>query len=167
MPMINQEALSFDTNDDGDMLDDDGDTVYCDAEGCEAPAQERVVVSVNEPHDDTRNYCCACNGVYEVGVQHGRYHEAARHGDEPGRDSSQDPPQKLADPAKLTTRQRVLLNIALSYLYSNVDDANDTFAFDEDDDESEGGKIRVSGVGHDSISEEEVMVLRKLFDPDA
>lgn len=86
------EDLIFDTDDDGMMIDEDKCIVYCDAEYCEAPATERVIVSVDGPHDDTRNYCAACYEVYMIGVQHGRWHEAARHKDEPGRKSSQDPP---------------------------------------------------------------------------
>lgn len=50
---------------------------YCDTEGCEAEASEKVRVSVNKPHDETRNYCYTCYEVYLTGVQHGRFHEAA------------------------------------------------------------------------------------------
>lgn len=62
---------------------------YCDAEGCHAEASEKVRVSVDKPHDETRNYCYSCYEVYMVGVQHGRYHEAAIHKTVPDRDSSQ------------------------------------------------------------------------------
>lgn len=88
------KALDYEKNDEGEMLDEDGNgVVYCDA--CPAEATQRVVVSVDEPHDDTRNYCHACYEVYMVGVQHGRYHEAASHNSKPGRDSSQEPPQQV------------------------------------------------------------------------
>lgn len=93
--MISEDDLDFETNDDGEMVDDKGDTVYCDNPFCEAPATKRVAVSEDELHDDTRNYCSACEDVYTVGVQHGRYHEAALHGDRPGHDSAQDPPPQV------------------------------------------------------------------------
>jgi hypothetical protein len=61
---------------------------------CEAEAVEQVHVSTEAPHDDTRNYCASCLDVYYVGVQHGRYHEAALAGREPGGDSSQERPRR-------------------------------------------------------------------------
>ena len=85
--------LEFETNDEGEMVDAEGETIYCENLCCESPATERVVVSVNKPHDEIRNYCDGCQAVYMIGVQHGRFHEAARHHDKPGRGSSQDPPQ--------------------------------------------------------------------------
>jgi hypothetical protein len=91
--MMTEKDLDFETNDDGEMLDDDGDRCYCEATTCEAPATRRVVTSENKPHDSTRNYCEQCAEVYYVGVQHGRFHEAALYGARPGRDSSQDPPK--------------------------------------------------------------------------
>jgi hypothetical protein len=89
--MIDEADLDVDKNDDGELVDNDGCRIYCD--GCEAPATNRVVVSVDGPHDDVRDYCSGCYDVYTVGVQHGRYHEAALYGRKPGRDSSQDPPK--------------------------------------------------------------------------
>ena len=76
----------------GVLLDGDGEAIFCDAEGCEAHATNCVAVSVNKPHDNFRHYCECCAQVYMVGVQHGRHHEAARHHDKPGRDSSQEKP---------------------------------------------------------------------------
>lgn len=83
------------TDDDGNLLDKDGDILYCNACGCEAPAQERVAVSCYNPHDGIRDYCLTCYEVYMVGVQHGRYHEAARYNKKPGRDSSQEKPNRI------------------------------------------------------------------------
>ena len=91
--MMTEKDIDFETNDDGEMLDDDGDRCYCEATTCAAPATQRVVVSEEGPHDSTRNYCEQCADVYYVGVQHGRFHEAALYGAKPGRDSSQDPPK--------------------------------------------------------------------------
>lgn len=88
--MITSEDLAFDANGDDEMIDDEGDRIFCDA--CEAPATQRVAVSEEGPHDSMRNYCETCCDVYMVGVQHGRHHEAAIHLSKPGRDSSQDPP---------------------------------------------------------------------------
>jgi len=76
----------------GTLLDKDNEPIFCDAEGCEAHATNCVAVSVNKPHDNFRHYCECCAQVYMVGVQHGRHHEAARHQDKPGRDSSQEKP---------------------------------------------------------------------------
>jgi hypothetical protein len=61
--------------------------------GCSAKQTKRVAVSVNGPHDDVRHYCDQCLEVYYVGVQHGRWHEAALHGTVPGRDDSQEMPK--------------------------------------------------------------------------
>lgn len=80
-------------DDDGFLVDDNGEEVWCSTFACEARAVEQVAVSVNKPHDDTRCYCEACLDVYYVGVQHGRYHEAALHGRAPGRDCSQQLPR--------------------------------------------------------------------------
>jgi hypothetical protein len=80
-------------DDDGFLVDSDGEEVWCSSFACDARAVEEVAVSVNEPHDETRCYCEACLDVYYVGVQHGRYHEAALHGSSPGRDSSQELPR--------------------------------------------------------------------------
>jgi hypothetical protein len=55
-------------------------------------ATTTVAVSVNKAHDETRNYCETCLDLYYVGVQHGRWHEAAKLGKKPGRDSSQEKP---------------------------------------------------------------------------
>lgn len=73
-----------------EKADDDEEVVgYCDAADCLSEAGDQVNVSVDEPHDEARNYCFSCLDVYYVGVQHGRHHEAARYGLQPGRDSSQ------------------------------------------------------------------------------
>lgn len=90
--MRKPDPLEFATNSDGKMLDAAGNVVYCDAEMCSAPAMCRVAASVLAAHDETRNYCECCADVYFVGVQHGRFHEAAHQGKEPGRDSSQERP---------------------------------------------------------------------------
>jgi hypothetical protein len=90
--MMTEKDLEFETNDDGEMIDD-GDVQYCGSASCEAPATQRVVTSENKPHDSVRNYCEQCCDVYYVGVQHGRFHEAALYGAKPGRDSSQEPPK--------------------------------------------------------------------------
>ncbi len=63
--------------------DADIDMDYCDSQGCEAEATTRVPVSVNEAGDEMRDYCDSCNDVYCVGVQHGRYYEAALRGGKP------------------------------------------------------------------------------------
>lgn len=80
------------TDDEGFLVDDNGKEVWCSNFACGARAVEEVAVSLNKPHDDMRCYCEACLDVYYVGVQHGRYHEAALHGSEPGGDSSQELP---------------------------------------------------------------------------
>ncbi len=89
---IDPSELEFETNDNGEMLDEDGEQVFCQSEPCLAYATKRVAVSEEQPHDSFRNYCEACADIYYVGVQHGRFHEAALHKVEPGRDSSQDAP---------------------------------------------------------------------------
>lgn len=90
--MITEADLEFDTNDDREMIDEDGDPVYCESEFCEAPAMHRVAISEETAHDATRDYCAGCYEIYTIGVQHGRFHEAARYGAKPGRKSAQDPP---------------------------------------------------------------------------
>lgn len=92
MSHINCE--DHETNDASVLLDADGDKIYCQAEWCEAEATNCVAVSVDGAHDEFRHYCEACTEVYMVGVQHGRYHEAAAHGVKPGRDDSQTKPKK-------------------------------------------------------------------------
>lgn len=82
-----------------DLPDDDDDDEEeslgeCDGSCCLAEATTVVAVSVNKAHDEQRQYCEACLDIYYVGVQHGRWHEAAKLGKAPGRDSSQDPPEK-------------------------------------------------------------------------
>ena len=66
---------------------------YCDISMCEAEATQTVATSEEKAHDSTMNLCDACYEIYMIGVQHGRFHEAALHGTVPGRDSSQDPTQ--------------------------------------------------------------------------
>lgn len=95
--MIAEKDLQFDTDEYGNMLDDDGTIVYCDSQACEAPARYRVVVSVNEPHDDTRDFCSACHEAYMIGVKYGQYHEAAHYGEKAGRDSSHHPPKLVGE----------------------------------------------------------------------
>lgn len=46
---------------------------YCDNPSCEAPAFQRVRVSVDRPGDEHRWYCYPCYEAYIVGVQHGRF----------------------------------------------------------------------------------------------
>lgn len=77
----------------GELVDRDGDETYCEL--CDNRATDCVKVSENEPHDNTRTLCSTCYEAYIIGVQHGRYHEAARYGRKPGRDSSQNKPRKL------------------------------------------------------------------------
>lgn len=66
--------------DDDNLLVKHGEEVFCDNEYCEARAQHLVAVSQEKAHDGHRRYCEACVDVYFVGLQHGRYHEAACHG---------------------------------------------------------------------------------------
>jgi hypothetical protein len=47
-------------------------TIYCDVGNCEAPATEKVVVSVKRAGDSVRNFCGGCLEAYTIGVQHGR-----------------------------------------------------------------------------------------------
>jgi hypothetical protein len=88
MSYPNQE--DHNVSDDGELLDIDGDRIGCAA--CDNMAVSCVAVSVREPHDEVRHYCHTCYLCYTVGVQHGRFHEAKRHGVYPGRDSSQEKP---------------------------------------------------------------------------
>lgn len=62
---------------------------YCDSDGCEAEANQTVQVSIDRAHDGTRHLCHACYQAYLIGVQHGRFHEAAVHHTQPNRASSQ------------------------------------------------------------------------------
>ena len=93
--MITEKDLQFDADEYGNMLGDDGTIVYCDSRACKAPARYRVVVSVNESHDDTRDFCSACHEVYLFGVKYGRYYEATHYDEKLGRDSSQYPPEAV------------------------------------------------------------------------
>ena len=47
-------------------------TTYCDIDCCEAPAIERVSVSVKQAGDSVRNFCAGCLEAYLIGVQHGK-----------------------------------------------------------------------------------------------
>jgi hypothetical protein len=85
-----------DKNEDGELVDEDGDVLYCDNSFCSFPAIRRVAVSENSAHDSTRDLCASCEEVYTIGVQHGRFHEAALFDCQPGRDSAQDAPE-MAD----------------------------------------------------------------------
>jgi hypothetical protein len=69
-------------------------TNKCESSYCEAETTAKFAVSENEPYDETRNYCEACREIYYVGLQHGRYHEAARYGLKPGRESASQPNDK-------------------------------------------------------------------------
>ncbi len=95
--MIPEKDLKFDTVEYGHMLDDDGTILYCDSQTCKAPARYRVIVSDNEIHPDTRNYCSACHEVYMFGVKYGRYHEASHYHEMPGRESNQYPPEAVSE----------------------------------------------------------------------
>jgi hypothetical protein len=88
MAKISAKDLEFKRNKEGVMLDADGLVVFCDAECCENVAAYRVIVSVNKFGDATRNYCYTCQEVYMIGVQHGRFREAALYGAKPGRQSA-------------------------------------------------------------------------------
>jgi len=62
---------------------------YCDREMKHVmPAK----VSISKAHDGERYYCLRCMDLYLIGVQHGRFHEAAVHGTVPSEGSSQEPP---------------------------------------------------------------------------
>lgn len=69
---------------------------YCDSDTCDAEAVEVVRVSCNKAHDGRRHYCQQCYQMYLIGVQHGRFHEAAVHHAKPGEDSSQLKPHSKA-----------------------------------------------------------------------
>jgi hypothetical protein len=119
--MTDQE---FETNDDGEILDENGDVVFCEAGTCEAPATQRVVVSEESAHDATRDFCEQCYEIYMIGVQHGRYHEATLYGAKPGRDSSQDLPP---------TTHHMALKLALAILkpFSESGNLYDDYKADE------------------------------------
>ncbi len=86
--VVTEQDAQFAMDENGLLLGVGGQELSCDF--CEARAINRRIVSVERPHDDTRNLCQSCDAVFMVGVQHGRYHEAALHGTQPGRDSSQE-----------------------------------------------------------------------------
>lgn len=69
---------------------------YCDSSTCDSEAVEVVRVSVDKPHDGKRHLCQQCYQMYLIGVQHGRFHEAAVHKTEPSRGSSQIKPYSKA-----------------------------------------------------------------------
>jgi hypothetical protein len=91
--MLDDEELNCDTNDDNELIDEDGDQIYCENDLCEFPAIKRVAVSENSVRDAKRDYCASCEESYSVGVQHGRHFEAARHGVLPGREDAQGKPE--------------------------------------------------------------------------
>jgi len=69
---------------------------FCDNGSCENEAVDRVPVSVNEAHDEKRRFCGPCQEAYTIGVQHGRFHEAARFGCKSGCDCYLDKPKSFA-----------------------------------------------------------------------
>jgi hypothetical protein len=79
----------IDTDDDDNPNDD---PKYCDNSFCEFEAVEASAVSYQAPHDGEQHLCAGCGESYTVGVQHGRFHEAARYGLKPGDDDSQTKP---------------------------------------------------------------------------
>jgi len=79
-------------DDDGFILDEDNNCIFCDVESCDSEALAVVPVSVNAPHDDHRHYCDSHYQVYLIGVQHGRFHEAAVHGAAPSKITYLDKP---------------------------------------------------------------------------
>jgi hypothetical protein len=85
------DEFGYAQDENGELVDRDGDKVFCEI--CENLATATVKVSEEKPHDGTHTLCSTCYNAYLVGVQHGRHHEAARHGTTPGRDSSQDKPK--------------------------------------------------------------------------
>jgi len=88
--MISSAKLKCVRDKDGDLINDFGDVFYCNNSSlCDAVARHRVVVSVDKPHDDIRHLCDSCFSAYQIGVQHGRFHEARRLGVQVGDDSSQ------------------------------------------------------------------------------
>lgn len=69
---------------------------YCDSFTCDGEAVETVRVSVNKAHDGRRHLCQQCYEMYMIGVQHGRFHEAAVMKVQPSRGSSQLKPHTKA-----------------------------------------------------------------------
>jgi hypothetical protein len=87
--------VGYHYDDDGDLVDAAGEPVYCENQYCDSLAEHVVPASSDKAHDGVCCYCEACVDVYFVGVQHGRYHEAACHGEAEFRDNSpMVPPQK-------------------------------------------------------------------------
>lgn len=66
------KRLSCRRNDYRELIDDDGEPIFCDNPHCEFPAIEMVHVSEVHANDSRRSYCASCLAIYEVGVQHGR-----------------------------------------------------------------------------------------------
>jgi len=46
---------------------------YCENDGCENEAEQKVPVSMDEGTIEYRHYCQVCSEVYHVGAQHGYY----------------------------------------------------------------------------------------------
>ena len=84
----------------------DNDSSFCDSVYCEAEATASVKVSINAAHDAERSYCESCQDVYYVGVQHGRFHEAANYGLQPLEDTA----QKKPTPEQIAKNRQVFLN---------------------------------------------------------
>lgn len=77
------------------MNEEEEDGALCDV--CHfSEATETVASSTEKPHDGTMRMCSACHQAYYIGVQHGRHHEAFRHGSKPGRGCSQEKPRRLS-----------------------------------------------------------------------
>lgn len=63
---------------------------FCQNTHCESEAREQARTSTLGPHDGTMYLCGGCYNAYMIGVQHGRFHEAAERGDKPGGSDSQE-----------------------------------------------------------------------------
>lgn len=81
--------------DDADQ--NDGSLGFCEGTACEAPATEILMVSEGAPHSGSRRFCDQCTEAYWVGVQHGRYHEAAIYDKSPAPDHSQTLPPRVVE----------------------------------------------------------------------
>lgn len=60
----------------------------------------------------------------------------------------------------MSEREKAILRALLKYCHANLDDINDTYAFDDSDDEhNESGRIQVGSYEGPSIMEDEVNAL--------
>lgn len=65
----------------------------------------------------------------------------------------------------MTTRQKDIIRMALTYLEANIDDANDAFAHSTTKDpDNESGKILLGKKVTDSVKYEEVQDVKYLFE---